>query len=227
MAPWPGRLSSVTQITIATDEAVVVVEWSLSGRKLFPGQSTPGKMGLWVDFWGNGSRGRDRLGRRMNLVVVKTMSTVQLLLAKLKERVIWPDIMFMSIRSVKYFLDPIFQKQTTLFPTQTVPQVSQVTSLTRRCPYHPPPPVTTCHLPLLSTFTRIISQAPPSAPPLQRAAPRTTTTTANHPTQAPHTIFFSNDTTTRDSPIARRVSHRRRRHPTSRATQSRQADPTA
>lgn len=97
MAPRPDRWSLVTQITIATDEAVVIVEWSLSGRKPHPGQSTPGKTGLWVDFWGNGSRGRDRLGRRMSLVVAKTMSTVQLLLAKLKERVIWPDIMFMII----------------------------------------------------------------------------------------------------------------------------------
>lgn len=51
MAPPPDRWSLVTQITIATDEAVVVVEWSLSGRKPHPGQSTPGKTGLWVDFW--------------------------------------------------------------------------------------------------------------------------------------------------------------------------------
>lgn len=41
----------------------------------------------------------------MNLVVAKTMSTVQLLLAKLKERVIWPDIMFMIIKSVEHILE--------------------------------------------------------------------------------------------------------------------------
>lgn len=58
-------------------------------------------------------------------------------------------------------MDLIFQKQTTSSPTQTVPQVSRVTGVTRRCPEHPSPPVTTCQLPLLSTFTRIISQAPP------------------------------------------------------------------
>lgn len=145
MAPWPGRLSSVTQITIATDEAVVVVEWSLSGRKLFPGQSTPGKMGLWVDFWGNGSRGRDRLGRRMNLVVAKTMSTVQLLLAKLKERVIWPDIMFMIIRSVEYFFGPNISKTNNFLPnTNSPPGLPS----DKANPTLPPPPATTCdHLP--------------------------------------------------------------------------------
>lgn len=227
MAPWPGRLSSVTQITIATDEAVVVVEWSLSGRKLFPWPINPRKDGVVGRFLGKRfprqgpAWSTHEFGCRQNNVhrpTVAGQAEGEGYLARYHVH----DHKICGI-----FLDLIFQKQTTSSPTQTFPQVSQVTRLTRRCPHHPPPPATTCHLPLLSTFTRIISQAPPSAPPLQRAAPRTTTTTANHPTQAPHTIFFSNDTTTRDSPIARRVSHRRRRHPTSRATQSRQADPIA
>lgn len=207
---------------------MVVVEWLLSGRKLFPGQSTPGKMGLWVDFWGNGSRGRDQLGRRMNLVVAKTMSTVQLLLAKVQERFIWPDIMFMIIRSVEYIFGPHLPKTNNVLPNTNSPSSFPSDRRNRRCPEHPSPPVTTCQLPLLSTFTRIISQAPTFCPSFAASSSTSNDDDHREPSNrgTAHNLPFKRHDDQRFTHRAPR-SHRRRRHPTSRATQSRQADPTA